>query len=100
LNKSDRISRIYLARCPRPEEVAQDLYFFLGNWPELRDVAARVLPAWPPSDPAWGFVQGIWAFGLEENGDCRAAEAAAQNSLARNPKDVWGYTRWRTSSRW
>jgi tetratricopeptide (TPR) repeat protein len=71
-------------------KVAQDLYFFLGNRLELRDVAARVLPAWPESDPAWGYVQGIWAFGLEENGDYRAAETAARNSLARNPKDVWG----------
>ncbi len=71
-------------------KVAQDLYFFLGNRLELRDVAARVLPAWPESDPAWGYVQGIWAFGLEENGDYRAAETAARNSLARNPRDVWG----------
>jgi len=71
-------------------KVAQDLYFFLGNRLELRDVAARVLPAWPEDDPAWGYVQGIWAFGLEENGDYRAAETAARNSLARNPRDVWG----------
>jgi tetratricopeptide (TPR) repeat protein len=71
-------------------KVAQDLYFFLGNRLELRDVAARVLPAWPPGDPAWGFVQGMWAFGLEENGDYRGAETAARNSLARNPRDVWG----------
>jgi tetratricopeptide (TPR) repeat protein len=71
-------------------KVAQDLYFFLGNRLELRDVTARVLPAWPPSDPAWGFVQGMQAFGLEENGDYRGAETAARNSLARNPKDVWG----------
>jgi tetratricopeptide (TPR) repeat protein len=71
-------------------KVAQDLYFFLGNRLELRDVAARVLPAWPQSDAAWGYVQGIWAFGLEENGDYRAAETAARNALARNPRDVWG----------
>src|SRR6201994_877001 len=71
-------------------KVAQDLYFFLGNRLELRDVAGRVLPAWPQGDPAWGYVQGIWAFGLEENGDYRAAEAAARDSLARNPRDVWG----------
>ena len=32
-------------------KVAQDLYFFLGNRLELRDTAARVLPAWP-RDPA------------------------------------------------
>jgi tetratricopeptide (TPR) repeat protein len=71
-------------------KAAQDLYFFLGSRLELRDVAARVLPAWPQEDPAWGYVQGMWAFGLEENGDYRGAEAAAANSLARNPKDVWG----------
>jgi tetratricopeptide (TPR) repeat protein len=70
-------------------KVAQDLYFFLGNRLELRDVAARVLPAWPDDDPAWGYVQGIWAFGLEENGDYRGAEAAAAGALARNPRDVW-----------
>jgi tetratricopeptide (TPR) repeat protein len=71
-------------------KAAQDLYFFLGNRLQLRDVAARVLPAWPPDDPAWGYVQAMWAFGLEENGDYRGAEAAAGNALARNPKDVWG----------
>ena len=71
-------------------KVAQDLYFFLGNRLELRDVAARVLPAWPHDDPAWGYVQGIWAFGLEENGDYAGAETAAANALARNPRDVWG----------
>jgi tetratricopeptide (TPR) repeat protein len=71
-------------------KTAQDLYFFLGNRLELRDVAARVLPAWPETDPAWGYVQGIWAFGLEENGDYRGSETAARNSLARNQKDVWG----------
>jgi tetratricopeptide (TPR) repeat protein len=71
-------------------KAAQDLYFFLGNRLELRDVAARVLPAWPPDDPAWGYVQAMWAFGLEENGDYRSAETAARNSLARNQRDVWG----------
>jgi tetratricopeptide (TPR) repeat protein len=71
-------------------KVAQDLYFFLGNRLGLRDVAARVLPAWPRDDPAWGFIQGIYAFGLEENADYRGAEAAARAALDRNPRDVWG----------
>jgi tetratricopeptide (TPR) repeat protein len=71
-------------------KVAQDLHFFAGNRAELRDVAARVLPAWPEHDPAWGFVQGIYAFGLEENADYRGAEKAARNALDRNPRDVWG----------
>jgi tetratricopeptide (TPR) repeat protein len=82
-----------LVACPRDLlalKVAQDLYFFLGQRLELRDVAARVLPAWAPDNPAWGYVQGIWAFGLEENGDYRGAESAARSALARNPRDVWG----------
>lgn len=70
-------------------KVAQDLNFFLGNRLELRDSAARVLPAWPRDDPDWGFVQGIYAFGLEENGDYRLAETLASAALDRNPKDVW-----------
>jgi tetratricopeptide (TPR) repeat protein len=70
-------------------KVAQDLHFFLGNRAELRDVAARVRPAWPADDPAWGFIQGIYAFGLEENADYRGAEKAARSALDRNPRDVW-----------
>jgi len=70
-------------------KVAQDLYFFLGNRLELRDVAARVLPAWPRDLPGWGYVQGIYAFGLEENADYRQAESRARAALDRNPRDVW-----------
>jgi hypothetical protein len=70
-------------------KVAQDLYFFLGNRLELRDVAARVLPAWPRARPGWGYVQGIYAFGLEENADYRQAESRARAALDHNPQDVW-----------
>jgi tetratricopeptide (TPR) repeat protein len=70
-------------------KVAQDLYFFLGNRLELRDTAARVLPAWPREQPGWGYVQGIYAFGLEENADYRQAESRARAALDHNPKDVW-----------
>ena len=70
-------------------KVAQDLYFFLGNRLDLRDVAARVLPAWPPGASGWGYVQGIYAFGLEENADYRQAESRARAALHRNPRDVW-----------
>jgi tetratricopeptide (TPR) repeat protein len=70
-------------------KVAQDLYFFLGNRLELRDTAARVLPAWPRELPGWGYVQGIYAFGLEENADYRQAEARARAALDHNPRDVW-----------
>jgi tetratricopeptide (TPR) repeat protein len=70
-------------------KVAQDLYFFLGRRLDLRDVAARVLRHWPQGRPGWGYVQGIYAFGLEENGDYRQAQDRAQAALAANPRDVW-----------
>jgi tetratricopeptide (TPR) repeat protein len=70
-------------------KIAQDLYFFLGSRLDLRDVAARVLPAWPEELPGWGYVQGIYAFGLEENGDYRQAQTRAEIALAANPRDVW-----------
>ena len=34
-------------------------------------------------------MQGIYAFGLEENADYRQAEARARAALEHNPKDVW-----------
>jgi tetratricopeptide (TPR) repeat protein len=70
-------------------KVAQDLYFFLGRRLDLRDVAGRVLAHWPPGQPGWGYVQGIYAFGLEENGDYAQAMSRAQAALAANPRDVW-----------
>ena len=69
--------------------VAQDLYYFLGDSRDLRDVAARVIGAWSADLPGWSWVQGIYAFGLEEAGDYRRAETAARSALAQNPRDIW-----------
>ncbi len=70
-------------------KVAQDLYYFLGNRLSLRDGVARVLPAWPATQPGWGYVHGMYAFGLEENAEYRHAEERARAALAHNPRDVW-----------
>src|SRR5450755_198767 len=70
-------------------KVAQDLYFFLGSRLDLRDVAARVLRSWPAGQPGWGYVQGIYALGLEENADYRQAETRARAALDENARDVW-----------
>jgi tetratricopeptide (TPR) repeat protein len=69
--------------------VAQDLYFFLGNQQDLRDVVERVVGAWPSDRPGRGFVCGMYAFGLEENGDYTAAGEQAREALEENPRDVW-----------
>ena len=70
-------------------KVAQDLYFFLGDKQGLRGVVERVLRAWPQDRPGWGYVQGMYAFGLEENGLYVEAEERARAALGDNPRDVW-----------
>jgi tetratricopeptide (TPR) repeat protein len=69
-------------------KIAQDLYFTLGDRVNLRDVVARVLPAWPEGSPGAGLVAGMYAFGLEECGDYRAAERYGRAALAVNARDV------------
>ena len=66
-----------------------DLYYFLGNVQDLRDVTARVIGSWTDDLPGWAWVQGIYAFGLEEAGHYRRAETAARNALERNPRDIY-----------
>jgi tetratricopeptide (TPR) repeat protein len=70
-------------------KIAQDLYLALGDQVNLRDVVARVLPAWPEGSPGAGFVAGLYAFGLEECGDYRAAERHGRAALAVNARDAW-----------
>jgi tetratricopeptide (TPR) repeat protein len=70
-------------------KVAQDLYFFLGKTRDLQSVVTRVLRAWPAQKRGWGYVQGMYAFGLEENGDYTQAELFARAALHHNPRDVW-----------
>jgi tetratricopeptide (TPR) repeat protein len=70
-------------------KVAQDLYFFLGQTRDLQSVVTRVLRAWPAQKRGWGYVQGMYAFGLEENNEFSQAELFARAALHHNPDDVW-----------
>jgi tetratricopeptide (TPR) repeat protein len=70
-------------------KVAQDLYFLIGNRRDLRDVVERVFGAWPSDRPGNGYVCGMYAFGLEENGQYEAAEQQARRALEQNRHDVW-----------
>jgi hypothetical protein len=70
-------------------KVAQDLYFVLGQNEDLHGVVAGVLSAWRPGGPGWGYVQGMYAFGLEENTEYRKAEEFARLALDDNRHDVW-----------
>ena len=63
--------------------------FFLGHSHMLRDRVARVLPHWSRSVPGHGFVEGMYAFGLEEAGDYEQAEARGREAVALNKQDGW-----------
>ncbi len=69
-------------------QVAHALDFRLGHREMLRDRIAEVLPHWDASVPGYGYVLGMYAFGLEENGDYARAEAAARESLRLEPDNA------------
>jgi hypothetical protein len=64
--------------------------FMLGDAAGMLAATARVLPAWSPAMPGYGFLLGCHAFALEECGRLRAAEAAGREAVRHEPADAWG----------
>jgi tetratricopeptide (TPR) repeat protein len=69
--------------------LAHFTHFYLGDAAAMRDSIARVLPYWSETLPAYGFVVGYHAFGLEESGDYAAAERAGRRAVEINDRDIW-----------
>ena len=63
--------------------------FYRGDVTALRQRPARALPAWDTSDPLWPYVQGLYAFGLEENNLYAQAEDAGRQALEADPRGPW-----------
>lgn len=63
--------------------------FYLGRQTMLRDRLAQVLHAWDEEVPGYGWLLGMHAFGLEENGDHRRAEAAGRRAVELQARDAW-----------
>ena len=70
-------------------KLANFFHFYLGDSKNVRDSAARVLYAWDPALPFYGYVMSLYAFGLEEMGQYAEAERIARASLETNPRDAW-----------
>ncbi len=70
--------------------VGHQIDFFTGNAVNLRDRIGRALDAWHPDDRQFGFVHGMYAFGLEECNLYQQSEEIGQSAVERNPDDVWG----------
>lgn len=64
--------------------------FIHGYSHMLRDRVARILPHWHKGVPGYGYVLGMYAFGLEESGDYGQAERTGLESVDLNPADGWG----------
>ena len=69
--------------------LAHFLHFYLGDTQNTRDSVNRVMYAWDPTVPAYGFVKGMQAFGFEESGNYAAGEAAGREAVEINGEDCW-----------
>jgi tetratricopeptide (TPR) repeat protein len=65
--------------------------FYRANARDLRDRLARVLPKWSPDMPGYPMLLGMYAFGLEENGQYARAEEEGRRALAMQPLDCWAH---------
>lgn len=63
--------------------------FYLGHSHMLRDRVARILPHWSPSTPGYGYVLGMYAFGLEETADYQRAEQFGREAVTLDARDAW-----------
>jgi len=63
--------------------------FWSGRSFELRDAVARVVRSWDESLPGFGFVLGMYSFGLEESGEYERAEAKGKRAVELNRHDLW-----------
>lgn len=69
--------------------VGHQLDFFTGDARNLRARVERARDHHDPQAAESAFVDGMWAFGLEECGEYARAEAAGRSAVARHPEDVW-----------
>ena len=64
--------------------------FIQGRPYALLRAMERVLPAWGPTLPGYGYVLGCHAFALEETYSYGEAEAVGRRAVAHEPEDAWG----------
>jgi tetratricopeptide (TPR) repeat protein len=68
---------------------AHECYYLVGESDNLKKSVLDILPAWDETVPYYGFLLGMGAFGLEEAGDYREAEAMGRKAHEIEPRDSW-----------
>ena len=69
--------------------IAHHLHLYTGDSNALCESVRKRVPHWSEDDPFYGFLLGMFAFGLEESADYRDAEHAGREACERNPNDLW-----------
>jgi len=91
----DRASELYGAitiEYPRDLVALQTAHiidFYLGDSIMLRDRPAQALPYWSNGVPGYGYLLGMYAFGLEETANYSRAEDVGRRALSLDPRDPW-----------
>ncbi len=70
-------------------QVAHLANFYIGDAPNLRDGAVRVLASYDSDAPGYGSVLDMLAFGLEDCGEYAKAEQSGLRALELNKVDAW-----------
>jgi len=89
---ADRLQRVMTAY-PRDGfalKLVQAIRFVMGDSLGMRRSIEAVHDAYGADHPAAAYVNGCYAFTLEETGDYRAAEARGRDAVLRAPDDAWG----------
>ncbi|WNJ88857.1 tetratricopeptide repeat protein [Bosea sp. 685] len=71
-------------------KLSHGLRFMLGDQAEMLASLRRVVPGFAESHPLAGYVNGCYAFALEEQGFYAEAERTGRRAVALSPRDAWG----------
>lgn len=71
-------------------KLSHGLRFMLGDQAEMLASLRRVAPGFGESHPLAGYVNGCYAFALEEQGFYAEAERAGRRAVSLSPRDAWG----------
>jgi tetratricopeptide (TPR) repeat protein len=71
-------------------KLSHGLRFMLGDQPEMLAALRRVVPGFAETHPLAGYVNGCYAFALEEQGFYAEAERAGRRAVHLSPRDAWG----------